>query len=158
MQISACNVPPSPLTAQEHDRPRDFFDMTHPTHGTPAGPDITHRFQIVSRIKHGIHVPRRNTVDSNTVNGPFGRQIVRKVSHAGFADVVCGLGLRVVCRVGRDGGGEEDGTACLGGDHMLCRGLGAEKRTRQIDVDDFAELGRGHGERVHTADDTGETA
>ena len=90
------------------------------------------------------------------MHSPLRCEVLGQVAHAGLADVVSRLWLRIVGGVCGDGGREENGATSSRGDHVASGGLGAEEGAVEIDVDDLLELVGGGGDGGDTADYAGE--
>ena len=157
-QLRPRHIPPRPPTTQQNHRPRNLLHISHPPHRASARPHIPHHHQILPRIQHRVHIPRRHTVHPNPVHGPLRRQVLRQVRHGGFAHVVRGLRLREVGGVRGDRRREEDTSAVASIVHVASSGLGAQERAGEVDVDDFFELVGWGGEGGDAADDAGEAA
>ncbi len=114
-QIRTIDIAPR-LRAQQHHRPRQLLRHTHPPHRIPLTPRPPRQLQAFPFVEYRVHVSRRDGVDADAVDGPFGGQGGLKTYERGFGGVVGGLGLGVVGAVGGDGGDEEDGEGEVEGD------------------------------------------
>ena len=116
-QIRAIDITPRLARQQDH-RSRQLLRRAHPPHRIPFAPRPPRNLQTLPLVQDRIHVARRDGVDADAVDGPFGSQRGFEADERGFGGVVRGLRLWVVDALGGDGGDQDDGAGEVEGD--LC--------------------------------------
>lgn len=141
-------------TCQQDNRPHELFRLSHSAHRVSVVPLRLVPVQHGPLIENSVHVSRADGVHPDTMHPPLSSQRVLERQHARLGHVVVHLRLGVIRSVAGDGAGHDDAPAGALTNHLARRGLGAEERPREVDVDHAAELvGRDvdGGRRAHDA-------
>lgn len=155
--IRPINIPPR-ITHQRDKRPRQFPRMPHPPHRIPTIPAIPRPLQPRPIVQDSIHIPRAQTIDSNTIATPLSSQALGKTQQRRLRAIVRCLRLREIRVVRADTRRERDAAGRTLFLYLPRDSLCAEKAACEVDVVCASPLVGGHLDGVRAAHDAREAA
>src|SRR5688572_25793473 len=105
-------------------------------------PDLLLGLKSRDTVEGGVHVTRRDTVNTDAVLGPLSGNGLGKLDDTSLRGVVAALLLRVVDNGARHRGNEDERAGLASSHHSATNRLGHEESASEVDVDEAAEHGR----------------